>query len=450
MFKSVTFWSIVVCVLIVLFLVAGCEPEHGDVGPTKKAMEIKSWTDNVRTGRFWYIDMFGNAIEQEGVRFNLNEHPAFYFSNNGLGGLQVNNCPDEQHISSTGITGDGGACITLGVRDDWTGVTGFWVRSGMTASNPTAPGVSGKFGYFTLASSGAEQASITSDGDYDYVASASVPTNTLGLTVSEYSAVTGTTVGVPSSGLSYTCSLVAQKGKMGAGYCKKATSIMPINLSDTNDYLRYAGPFMYSYIVKTASPANIVSDTYSASVTTNACPDGICVEVTVIASSEDKQTHVARTERFLPVDSDIDVSALSSIQVYDRWTGLEDPNIWDPEQYDISVMDDWLSVVDPNLYADPNIVPDPNVLFDPGNPDFYNIVSRIDTSAENFEDILIPERIMSIKIIPLGSDGDLMRIRFDPTTIGAIMKFSESWLTPDATLDINGDGIVNLKDLVRQ
>lgn len=164
MFKSVAFWSIVICVLIVLFLVSGCEPDTGDVGPTKKAMEIKSWTDCVRTGRFWYIDMFGNAIEQEGVRFNLNESPAFYFSNNGLGGLQVNLCPDVQHIESTGISGEGGACTTLGVRDDWTIVTGYWVRSSMTASNPTAPGVGGTFGYFSLDSTKAEQASIFSAG----------------------------------------------------------------------------------------------------------------------------------------------------------------------------------------------------------------------------------------------------------------------------------------------
>lgn len=446
-------------VLVILFLIGGCE-DTGRVGPSKSAVSIYGADDGVSKGYFIYVDMFDSYIEQEGVRMDVTGgDSASYLSNNGLGGLTSTQCDYAQHIESRGITDENGIVATRGHRDDWDSPKGYVVRSSMTLSKPNSPGTNAKFSYSTKSSDELLQVAKATADKTANINVASLNTNMLSqpayldggefipsiLTDEEYDLVTSATTGAPSHGFEMvSCDLVSLKGKLGHGSCVRTSSIMPINLTDPNDYMRYAGPFCYRYVVKTAEPADIKDRSFNGRVKTDACPGGVPVEIRLIESNEDMKTHIFGTEVFLPVDCALSVADMEAVSVYDRWSCYEEPNVFDANQFVMVVRDDWLDCVDPNLYSDPNTCPDPNVLFDPGNLNMYNITCRLDTTVEAFEDLLIEERVRRVKIVPMAPEDDYVRIGFD----GNMFQFLDAWLTDEKNLDMTGDGIVNLKDIM--
>lgn len=472
-------------ILIALSIIfAGCGGgDDGDVGPSRRACAIHGGSDGVSAGWFVYVDAFGEEINQEGIRMDINGgDSAIYLSNNGLGGLKVTRCDEAQHIESSGVTGANGRCITNGIRDEWAWPKGFWVRSNMTVLKPDSPGTYGKFGYVTLASiqgGNQEVASSTASKTCGVAAMGSpMPTQeematmlvpeemammeiegmeyaapmfdmvrtTGNYTQAEYDALTNPTENAPSNGIDYTCQLIQQRSN---GSCKVMNSIMAVNLTDPNDYLKYSAPFMYSYIVKTAEAIQISGEVGSATVKTNSHPDGIQTILSWYGSNEDGQTHVFRTARFFPVSDELSMASETEVAIYDRWTDT-DPNVWNEEMWVIAQRDDWFDrCVDPNVWPDPNFYPvplDPNSLYDPTCECMHTFTSRIDTSHPDFMDIMIPERISTAQIIPMAPEGDHIRVAFNDDDLAAIVLAIEYWLSDNRIYDRNGDGVVNLHD----
>jgi hypothetical protein len=433
------FWVVVAFWLfgLIICLVCGCKPDK----PSRLATQIVCGSDGIREGWFAYAMTTGDVIEQEGLGMDFERRKNVYLKNNGCGGIEMVEVPASiQEVQSNGITGPGGRLIVKGKRLDFANYQGRVIYSQGWVSSA---GMSGAFmDYGTIVKPLREQASA----QYNSVLSKYYAKSSL-LSLSEKGSLCAPTSSPPISGIS--CSeltLLQQQGGLGEGFPKEMNNgFMAGNLIDAEKYLRYASPFMFSVTFKTPEPADIIGTQISATIKTDAFPSGITVDVAIIASNTDKMTHVARTAYFLPVDSTIQVPP--EVSVYDRWTPFPDPNIWDSNQYVRSVKEDWLDIIDPNLWNDPNTCPDPNVLFDPHNPDLFNFTSRLDTSADNFGTILIPSRIHQVKTIPLGAEGDNLDIDINCSDSRLIMLIAPNWLTGNKIYDRNGDGVVNMKDL---
>lgn len=473
--KQSTILLMILVVVSCLIMIAGC----GDDGnrPPVDALYILAWTDGISTGQFALADTELNVIDIEGIRLDVfGGDDAWYSSNNGVGGVKYTNCRGAQYIESSNVTGLGGRITLTGWRVT-NNPTGYMVQSAaeidppahiQTASNPSfsyrsitninglvnqAASISGHDGTldgyvdpYPLADNGDDAQEIAGVSFTPVMSTWSCPDN---LTDSELIAITSSTTNAPAIGIQpVACNLVRQNGCNGYRSSVDADWVFPINLVDPNNFLRHAGPYAYSYTFKTAAPVELDGYCGHGIVKTDMCSEGVSVGFHVVASSEDMQTHVARSDYFLPVDSTVVSAGWDSVEVYDRYTPFAEPNIWDKEQYDYYVNDDWLDVVDPNLYSDPNIIPDPNVLFDPTNPAFYTFNSRLDTRLDCFNDILIEDRVIDVKIIPISWDSnESIRVAFEPDLMGVILQGSPYWLSDNATFDANGDGIVNLIDM---
>jgi len=434
-------WVFILAILVgVSLFVLGCDDDTGNVGPSRRAIAIYGDSDNISTGWFVYVDTFNEEIQQEGVAMIVNGgKQAWFYSNNGMGGLNVNPCNYAQHIESTGVTGAGGRCIAKGIRDDWSNPKGYNVFSQMSVGKPDSPATVAGFNYQTQASQQSLQwaAATAYKKCPRVVAAASGLTGNY--TQDEFTALTNPTENPPPKGIAYTCNLISQNGTSGNGTCRPMNSIMAINLTDPDDYLKYAAPFYYSFIVRTADPIALDGVIANGFVKTNIAPDGRGLSLSWYGSSTDGQTHVFRTEPFLPVDSELEISNTSEISVYDRWTPFDAPDIWDAEQYLVSVKSNWIDFVDPNLVSDPNV-------FYGINPDLFDFTNRLDTSHPKFNEVLIPERILSVKVIPLQAEGDYLRISIKDVDLSTIIMAMDYWLTDNRICDLNGDGIVNLRD----
>ncbi|MBU1235096.1 MAG: hypothetical protein KKC77_19585 [Proteobacteria bacterium] len=168
---------------------------------------------------------------------------------------------------------------------------------------------------------------------------------------------------------------------------------------------------------------------------------------------------------------------------------LNDPNIWCQNRIDgilpldcsIDLWNDPNLWVDPGFWCDPNVLAstetwcsreflsspgilvdatvldnpkymldtydcDPNVLIVWGEPEFYELVLYTDTNHPRFNEVELPqERILPVYIIPVNAENDELRIEFIPNDELLLIGASE-WLGSNKCLDINNDGIVNLKD----
>lgn len=478
--------EIVLFGLLSILVIGGCGGEDGAVGPSRRATAIYGGTDGVNVAWFVYVDAFGEEIRQEGIRMDLNGgDSAWYFKNNGLGGLTPVRCDEIQYIKSNGITGAGGRCIATGIRDIWDQVFEN-VYSQMTFTKPDSPGTFAKFKYVTKAKPKTERAFALADKPCDFLpASATIDYQQMAFdetmvdelngalvatlevggwadswvesehlignyTQAEWDALTNPTINPPSNGIEYTCTLIAQNGRLGNGYCSEVKSLMAVNLVDPNDYLKYSSPFMYSYIVKTAKPIEVIGEVGSGLVKTDVVPDGIEVGLEWYGSNLDRQTHVFRTSWFLPVDSTLSISNEREIAVYDRFTPFSEPNIWNEEQFFITVNSNWLEdCVDPNVLSEPHLYPvpfDPNSLFEDDCACMHRFVNRLDTGSPIFDEIMLQDRVKTAKIVPLRPEGDYIRIQFNEKDLAAISLAIEYWLTDNEIFDRNGDGIVNLKD----
>lgn len=432
--RMLQFWTIlIVSVLIVLFATCSCKPK----GPTRLSKGIAGCDDGVSTGWFCYVMETGDIIEQEGVMMNFSATGSGYAKSNGMGGIEVIPVGGIQSIESTGITGPNGMVVVKGNRTNWGEHTGVWICTGATLSGDT--GGSATFDYRTLAVTSRQWAAADAPQRIkreSFVAAL--------LTPKEVAAMNAPTSNPPDAGIEVVSNdILTMQGSLGQGAPREMSSFMAVNLDTEEKYLRYASPFMFSCIFKTPDPINLAGRTFPAIVKTDFCPSGIKVSIQVIQDNVDNMTHVARTEYFLPVKSTLDMAQNESVPVYDRWTAFENPNIWDAGQYDIQVREDWLDTIDPNVVA---AYDDPNDLFDRNNPDFFKFTSRLDPSAKNFYEIMIPDRVLTIKIIPIEAEGDYLYLVIDKSDPSFIISVSDHWLSNYPVLDMNNDSIVNLKD----
>ena len=63
-------------------------------------------------------------------------------------------------------------------------------------------------------------------------------------------------------------------------------------------------------------------------------------------------------------------------------------------------------------------------------------------------DRLDPDRFKPVVCVPV-AEGQRLQIEFTASTLKAFIPFlAENWLTSNAVADLNGDGIVNFKDVV--
>lgn len=448
-----------IVLLLAPVLLCGCDP-GGDIPPAE-AFYIVGGSDGINRGWFAYADAEFNVIDRRGLQMNIQGgENGTYMTSNGMGGME-SHPTDCQHIEYNGVTQAGGWVYTHGVREDWDDPMYSNVISCIQIAYPNGSQGS-EVATFSYGTSSRDEAQIERTNvvlprggeiDEDPMAAVRginsfVSPNLANMTITENEAILGLTVNPPTNGIEVVaCHLVNQNGDMGNGYSTVANNVYPVNLTDPNDYMRYAGPYRYSWIVKTANPLPLSGLIGLATIKTMAAPTGIEVGVYVDASNADMQTHVIRTDLFLPVDSSIGISALPEIEVYDCFTPSPyEPNIWDSRQFEITRRIDWLDFVDPNLYADPNIIPDPNVLFDPTNADFFTFDNRLDTTCPNFDQILIPERVMTLPVIAIDPINDNMTVQFNPQSAEFLINCVDFWLSDEETVDLNGDGIVNMLD----
>jgi hypothetical protein len=439
------FWFIFILTTVVALVLhcQGCKPIKN--GPSRLAGGIAGGDNGINQGWFCYILDTGEPIEVEGLGMSASISKNAYCRPNGLGGIEyIKLFPsDVQSLETTGATGAGGQMTITGKRTDWQNWKGQWIYQTSGIGHPQSLCMGAQFSYRTATPPSTQQA--LADGRARIGKSSPPPKSRL--SSKEKCALNNTTEDPPDSGIEIASTdMLQQQGNGGEGFPKELNNgFMAGNLTKPSQYLRYSSPYMLSFIFKTAQPEELIGRSLPVIISTHAQAQGISINLTVIGSNTDHKTHVARTDGFIPVDNTIPVSP--DVAVYERWTGFSEPNIWDTNQYVRSVRDDWLDIIDPNLYADPNTCPDPNVFFNPSDPNFYEFTSRLDTTADNFNEILIPERVFFVKTISIQNSNDYLYIDIDRNNPATIMLFVEKWLTFYSLFDMNNDGIVNFGDI---
>ena len=221
---------------------------------------------------------------------------------------------------------------------------------------------------------------------------------------------------LPETGIDYVFALIQQQGSMGYGYSLQVSGIIPIDSGGWEDNFRYQSPFMYSLIIATAEPVEAQGKTFSAVVKSNAMPEGIPVEIEVVAQNAEKTVSILHTDYFLPVTQETHTLALEDPRepaIFDRWSDMTEEEV--------------------HLY-DPNNFPDPNVLPKTLNTEAFDFMERYDT-----------DRVKPLHYIPV-EENDELRIQFvmDGTVL---MMVAGEWLGSNKCFDIDNNGIVNLRDM---
>jgi hypothetical protein len=382
-----------------------------------------------------------------------------YLKNNGLGGLDFVQT-ENLTIETTGVTEEGGFCYGRGRRlqhDD--GHVNF-MAAYFKKPNVESCECSAKMVYNAVPATVYEVASAQSCR----VAPKWVSQSTLSfamLTSDELAAITDPDPQLPASGMSYSLSLIQQRGVNNYGYASEMTGLVPFNIDDDDDVMYRSYPLQYSYTVKTAESANLMNMEFSALLKTDIiASDGYRVPLRVVAENEACTVHIVRTEMFLPSEPGCHASLVQCgtvpcgndaavLAVYDRWTHVDPNNL---DSYCWLPLENPLDGVDPNILNDPNIwcdtePCDPNILIDWDDPNFYDLVLYTDTTHPRFGEVVLPqERIHPVHIIPIGEENDELRIQFTPD-VSCLVLGAPSWLTDDKRFDFNGDGVVNLKDI---
>lgn len=237
--------------------------------------------------------------------------------------------------------------------------------------------------------------------------------------------------------------LAYQAGTMGQLNAQPLDYVIPSFFNSPETLFTGERPKFYSITFKSAEPI--------------VWPDGfvlqakICASVSVdlyeTAHSADNMTHSLRTETFIVGNNEL-LGQYEELPIYDQATPFDnEPNLFDPKQYEIIKRDNWLDCVDPNLYSDPNIIPDPNVFYDPDCLCMHEFHNRLDPKDPLFNEILIPDRIQHLPVISM-DDGGQIWYEIDMNQVWLVLKaIDEGWLSDNKNYDVNGDGIVNLEDL---
>jgi hypothetical protein len=406
--------------LAVLFVLCGCE--EGDRTPTRMACEIKGGTDGIRHGWFQYTDYLGQPIEEAGLRMEKTggeEGTGHYTMPNGVGGIQYVSHVVGGYVDDSGVTDASGRLRCWGLRSEnwyhWLYVARYYQKPGVSGCECSA------------------QFCVRIDGENapaPYYSAAQVCTTIpdwvtmyreqwSNLTEEEQQAileeVNGTLMAtsqssLPDSGFTYSTALVQQVGRISAHEVKLKSSVMPGNVTDPDMLFVGAYPYMYSFIVRTAGPADFEGKVFEATVISDTCPKGVPVDIKMVAHNEEKTVHIMRTSFFKPIQADLYDPNMTEVPIYDWWTPEEgvDPN--DPETYTGGPLD----IYDPNFITD----------------EMYD-----------------PDRVVVCQLIPVAQENDAIRIKFE-LTASNIMQYMDCWLTNDKNTDINGDGIVNFMDMI--
>jgi hypothetical protein len=387
----------------------------GKVGPTRTACKVVCGSNGVDSGWFVYEDYMGVLITQPGLAMDhIGGETGVMFWNNGLGGLEADTL-EGIWIEDSGVTQAGGRLLAYGKRD-WSDYPHRLSAAGRVYQKPNAVSCecSARFDFRTNGTAvvwaGADGCSTVPEWirDPDSI-------DIENLTLSEWSSITEQCPDLPDNGFEYTVSLLQRSGGIGGGTVRTVgESFMAGNITSQDAVFSHSYPMMYSYTVKTATPANLSDSLFSALIKTNAAPGGTEVGVREIASNTESTVHILRTDYFIAQDTAlyepliVDSSEPGPLAVYDRWSPADGVDPEDPNTFDGSVLD----VYDPNFITDG--------LYD-------------------------PERIVPCYIIPIYEENDYIEIQFNKG-VDILVGSLSSWLSDDPLYDVNGDGIVNLMD----
>jgi len=82
---------------------------------------------------------------------------------------------------------------------------------------------------------------------------------------------------------------------------EEATFIVPAQISEPNNIEQYATPYVASFLLKSEDSIDFYAS-LSGKLLSDAEPNGIDIEITIVRSSADCKRHVARSTYFVPVD----------------------------------------------------------------------------------------------------------------------------------------------------
>ena len=398
------FWLIMVVLLVICFIFFGCLPKGRT--PGREACTIVGSGAGVSSGSFRYVDVMGDDIDQPGLRMDLyGGENGYYCKNNGVGGIEIVHV-DWVWCESDGITGSNGSVTVCG-KADRSGDSSHTGITGMVLSKPGTSGCvcSAQFNYHSIPTSQDMSLAYGCASTPPWIEH-TIPSALSNLTDEEQAVVAGGPSEPLTNGIeAVACRLVQQRGNVFSGgqWTKAINSVMPVNLTDEYDYMRYSYPFMYSYVFRTAEAMDFSEKEYIGIVTTDAYQQGIRLPIKIIYSDTFGTTHIARTAQFIAVSVDVYDPNIPAVAVYDKWTPTNNPDV-----------------------IDPNGVVDSTLFWDEGN--------------------FMPERMIETPLIPMYNENDFIEIEIiiDPATF---IQESNKWLSEDKTLDFNGDNIVNFKDV---
>jgi hypothetical protein len=439
-------WIIVVSLIGLIFLVWGCVPD-GQTG-TRQATELRYLDNGTCTGYFAYYGFYEGdwgLLTQAGLNFKHHAPPPWWYDNDQV---YQDTTYKVQHNECSYVTKSNGICYVKGARHQWNAEPQYYrLLSRTSLWHPCNVNMRGIFDYITVGAAHTQTCDTTGDRrmlltDIKQIdAVAMLPDETAYLSAA-------ITQNPPSKNAEKIVTTLAQQsGEMGIERVAALDSIVPNFATNTDIVFRHCCPMFYSVIIKTAEPCCFEGETFDIEIGTN--NDSVTSEFYCYGSNADLQTHVFRSSPFFVADESTSLSTMNEIQVYDHWTPFNrEPNLFDPEQYNITVKDNWKDFIDPNLISDPNIVTDPNILYDPMNPNYHTFTSRLDVDASDFDDILIPGRIITVPVISMNNTGDTLYYEFDEKQIRVLLKaIDEGWLQNNANYDSNQDGIVNFLDI---
>jgi len=424
----------------VLLCSCGCE-DRGNTGTViRYARGTRAAGDGKTNVWIWYIDDFEQPLTQAGLRFARTDpdivacspypsHPDIYF-----GGLV--------HLEGPNVTGEGGRIHIRGVFNPDGGEYNpdyyHWCENVWSGPmGPSAP-ISQVVHFATY--NGSPYTMWPNDAHPTWNRPPKRPSTAKGsLSEEEELALSATTVGggmmmmamdggdpnsdpnfiyLPDTGIDCTFTLLQQQGSDGYGYALQQSGFMPIDSDNWEDSFRYQSPFMYSVIVVSSEPVEAQGMAIRGKVKSNALPEGVVVDIEVVAQNAEKTIGILHTDYFLPVTQD-SYDALTADPrepvIFDRWSDItaEEAHLYDP-----------------NNFPDPNMPP-----------------KTIDTSALDFMERHDPNRVKPLHYIPVETDDEL-RIEVLPASMSAFTLFASRWLIAGiSAADINRDGIVNLNDL---
>ncbi|MDD5458365.1 MAG: hypothetical protein PHF37_03125 [Phycisphaerae bacterium] len=224
----------------------------------------------------------------------------------------------------------------------------------------------------------------------------------------------------PASG--FTVSAVEWCIQTAEAGIKPVDNFCPLDECDPNIIKYYGSPYFASFHVALADSVgeNFIGEIIPAQIWFgNRTKETI--NTVIFGLSDDRKSAIIRSDYFIPVIPQAYTLEKADLEVYDRWSFVE--NAKSPD------IDIFAPLFFDKPYADPNYVS-----IDPNYVENGVILQRVN-----------PARFRPVHIIP-AADNEIVRIRLklDKANFLPILQY---WLSDNKVFDINDDGIVNLSDL---